>query len=65
MSNGEPRTVRELYIYVKGEFEGMHTKIESIKDEIKFKMKMVLLIGGMAGSIFSGIIFGVLKLLGA
>jgi hypothetical protein len=56
----EPRTLRELYIYTEGEFEAINQKLDAIYD----KMKLVFLIGGFAGSIFSAIVIGLLKLVG-
>jgi hypothetical protein len=50
MSNGEPKTVRELYFWMKGEF-----------DSIK---RMVYWISGLTATIISGIIVGLIKLLG-
>ncbi len=53
MSDESPRTVRELYIYVKGEFEVLNNKLS-----------LVFWIGGLSGTIFSLLAVGFLKLVG-
>jgi hypothetical protein len=47
-----PKNTRELYFYMKGEF-----------DTINSKFKLVFWIGGISGSIFSAIVLGLFKLL--
>jgi len=32
--NGTPKTTRELYFYIKGEFDNLRTKNESIQTEL-------------------------------
>jgi hypothetical protein len=54
MPNGtEPKNTRELYFYIKGEFEVINNKL-----------KLVFWIGGLSGTIFSGIVIGIVKVLG-
>ncbi len=52
MSETEPKTIRELYFYMQGEFETINSKL-----------KLVFWVGGLAGMIFSGIIVGFFKLI--
>jgi hypothetical protein len=42
MTNGEPKTVRELYFYVKGKFDIIEDKIEDKFDDIEKKIDKVM-----------------------
>jgi len=53
MANGEPKTVRELYFWMKGEF-----------DTINSKLRLVFLIGGIAGSVFGSLVILIFKFFG-
>ena len=55
--NNTPRTIRELYFFVEGEFE-------TLKSEIKNLRKITFWIASVTGSIITGIIIGILKLSG-
>lgn len=54
----EPRTIRELYFYMKGEFEKLDEKICNVK-------KTSLAIGGLSGGILGALITGIFKIFGA
>jgi len=57
MGNSIPSTVKELYYYMKGEFENIDTKFENMN----MKLKLVFWIGGFAGTLFSGIVITIFK----
>jgi hypothetical protein len=51
------KTVNELYIHMMGEFRLVTEKIDNMK-------RITFWFGGIAGAIVSGVILGLLKLLG-
>lgn len=56
MPNGNetiPKNTRELYFYMKGEFSTINNKL-----------KLVFWIGGLSGTIFSGIVIVLFKIFG-
>jgi len=57
MGNSEPKTIRELYFYIQGEFK-------AIREELQNARKITFWIGGIAGGIVTGLIIGLFKLLG-
>lgn len=58
MTNNEPKTIRELYFYIQGEFK-------TIREDLQNTRRIVFWIGGIAGSIATGVILGLFKILGA
>ena len=57
MSNNEPKTIRELYFYCKGEFEILQVEIKNMR-------KITFWIGGLTGGIISAVIAGLFKIFG-
>lgn len=68
MANGEPKTVKELCFYIRGELSVMRAEAKgefnTLKESLNNIKRTTFWFGGIAGAIISGVIVGLLKLLG-